>query len=454
MKFIRDIIAERSNLAGADSNKAPKSATAEPENQERAESRPQEIDQVDMVASGSRSLGRDDLGAFHAELDANDLENKNGDPDTGLDEDGGFDLLSDDEETVEPGSAGVTGTMDAQEAVELFADLWAEDMGKGAAPEEDIFAAEASVPVAEDTSVAPPTPEPDPEPDPAPDLASDPVPEPETNAEALMRTMYRSEPMATEEQHPGQTAEMAMPDVPSDQFEAEAHEEIQNTSAFHRILQRQEAMPSSPTPEVASVPEHRTEPVPEPMISPTPAGRIMRDGAEPIKVPTPAAGRSRRQAGRVKTRLLGFGSDQSGGVDMFARPGTPEPAAQSKFPVGWMVVVSGPGRGTAFTLFDGVSQIGRGEDQAVRLDFGDNSISRANHAAIAYDPEQKGFFLGHGGKANLVRLNGNPVLSTEPLHNGALIRIGETTLRFVGLCGDEFDWGKTQDEERDNARFG
>ena len=38
------------------------------------------------------------------------------------------------------------------------------------------------------------------------------------------------------------------------------------------------------------------------------------------------------------------------------------------------------------------------------------------------------FFLGHGGKANLVRLNDKPVLSTEEVSSSDLIRIGETSL--------------------------
>ena len=126
-------------------------------------------------------------------------------------------------------------------------------------------------------------------------------------------------------------------------------------------------------------------------------------------------------------------------------------APDTRFPVGWLVVVKGPGRGEAFTLQTGVAQIGRGAGQQVRLDFGDNSISRENHAAIAYDPEQKAFFIGHGGKANLVRRNGRPVLSTEEMQAGDLIVIGETTLRFAPLCGPEFSWDEGQDSSHAQA---
>ncbi|PWK56208.1 FHA domain-containing protein [Silicimonas algicola] len=160
------------------------------------------------------------------------------------------------------------------------------------------------------------------------------------------------------------------------------------------------------------------------------------------------AGRAGRGAGRVKTRLLGFQADGAGPRDLFAEAATQEvartegmaPAGPAEFPAGWIVVVDGPGRGASFTLRSGVSQIGRGEEQAVRLDFGDTSISRNNHAAVAFDDEQSKFFLGHGGKSNLVRLNGRPVLSTEEMSDGDIIRIGETTLKFIALCDESFTW--------------
>lgn len=167
-----------------------------------------------------------------------------------------------------------------------------------------------------------------------------------------------------------------------------------------------------------------------------------------VQVPAPAAGRAAGQrAGRVKTRLIGFG--QAAETDPFEAARSRAPGASVRFPAGWIVVVKGPGRGASFTIFDGVSPIGRGEDQAIRLDFGDNAISRTNHATIAYDSEQKKFFIGHGGKANLVRLNGKPVLSTEDLKSEDTIRIGETTLKFVAFCGPDFDW--TSDEETGGA---
>lgn len=180
--------------------------------------------------------------------------------------------------------------------------------------------------------------------------------------------------------------------------------------------------------------------------------------AEAAPVQT-GSGRASRRAGRVKTRLLGFQPVDDLASDIFetangAAKKAGATGTQVMFPVGWIVVAEGDGRGASFTLFSGVSQIGRGDDQAIKLDFGDTSISRSNHAAVAYDEETGKFFLGHGGKSNIVRLNGKPVLSTEELTSNDVIRIGETTLRFIALCGDDFDWTSDAGDTAGQAAVG
>jgi hypothetical protein len=123
----------------------------------------------------------------------------------------------------------------------------------------------------------------------------------------------------------------------------------------------------------------------------------------------------------------------------FLRTGTAETDTD---PVaGWLVVVKGPGRGGYRPVFVGMNSVGRDSGQRISLSFGDDSISREDHAYIAYDEEARRFYLQHGGKANLVRLGGRPVLSPTELNPYDLIRIGKTTLRFVPLCGPSFAWG-------------
>ncbi|WP_170423552.1 FHA domain-containing protein [Ruegeria arenilitoris] len=162
--------------------------------------------------------------------------------------------------------------------------------------------------------------------------------------------------------------------------------------------------------------------------------------AEEPQAPELAPVEDRR--GRVKTTFLGFERADTHVQDLIetAEPVAKTDNAEQSFPVGWLVITGGPGRGASITLTEGLMQIGRNDDQAIQLDFGDTGISRSNHAVIAYDPEDRKCYLGHGGKANLVRLNGKPVLSTVALSSGDLIRISETSIRFAAFCDDGFDW--------------
>ncbi len=207
---------------------------------------------------------------------------------------------------------------------------------------------------------------------------------------------------------------------------------------------------AAPTPSATEQAPVQAQPLATSAVEPQPEPTLPVQEASPPEVDLaalqanmaahkPAGGRSSK--GRVKTRLLGFSAPSSQAHDPMAQTQKVPAATEAHFPVGWLVVVEGPGKGASFSLFDGLTQIGRGEGQTVRLDYGDTTISRENHAAIAFDGEQRRFFFGHGGKANLVRLNGRPVLSTEDLAPNSIIRIGETTLRFVALCGDDFAWG-------------
>ncbi len=282
-----------------------------------------------------------------------------------------------------------------------------------------------------------------PRPSSAPEPAAEETPEPGDGPQFQREPVTRLRPRA----HPQEAAIAELPD-PFDRLEAEGAGpapvvERERSSPFQRP-ETADRRPPAPPERSPRADRPRTR------LSGDLSAQLDREGVE---MPSPAVGRAARRSGRVvKTRLLGFG-------DGVAEPDPFDPAAaalagRSAFPTGWIVVIAGPGRGHAFTLFNGVSQIGRGEDQAVRLDFGDTSISRSNHAAVAYDQRRRKFYLGHGGKANLVRLNGKPVLSTEELPDGSIITIGETTLRFVALCGAEFDWDRTGDDDVERAVFG
>ena len=155
----------------------------------------------------------------------------------------------------------------------------------------------------------------------------------------------------------------------------------------------------------------------------------------------------RRTSNANKTRLMGFDTSDGRVVDLFGEDKATTETGRFQFPVGIVMITKGPGTGEAFAIKTGMSQIGRGEEQAIRLDLGDMAISRENHAAIVYDPKEHTFLLGHGGKSNIVRLNGKPVVTTSDLKDGAEIEIGETRLRFVALCSKKFNWDMAETEE-------
>ena len=117
--------------------------------------------------------------------------------------------------------------------------------------------------------------------------------------------------------------------------------------------------------------------------------------------------------------------------------------------VGWLVVVEGPGKGHAMQLGYGSNPLGRGATDRVKLDFGDDQISRNGHAVVTYDPRGRQFYVQHGGGTNLTYLGDQPVLAPVELPALSHIGIGNTILRFVPLCGAEFDW---QDTEQSTAQ--
>jgi hypothetical protein len=127
-----------------------------------------------------------------------------------------------------------------------------------------------------------------------------------------------------------------------------------------------------------------------------------------------------------------------------ATPGEPAAAAAPRdevsLPSGWLTVIKGPGRGHFLPVFIGMNSLGRDPSNRLAVNFGDEMISRADHAFIVYDDEHRAFWVQHGGKSNLVRLNDMPVLAPSALKSGDIIRVGTTELRFTAFCDEEFDW--------------
>lgn len=157
------------------------------------------------------------------------------------------------------------------------------------------------------------------------------------------------------------------------------------------------------------------------------------DAARPSAKPATQDGRTvlHRPGGRTTT----VGPADDAADDAMADP-----------PVGWLVVLEGPGKGRMCKLGYGTNSLGRGENARVRLDFGDEQISRENHAVLTYDVRGRKFYLQHGGGVNLTRIGDAPVLVPTVLEPMQDILVGGTTLRFVPFCGPDFDWQDVSEE--------
>ena len=111
--------------------------------------------------------------------------------------------------------------------------------------------------------------------------------------------------------------------------------------------------------------------------------------------------------------------------------------------VGWLVIVDGPGKGHAARLGVGTNSIGRDPAQRVSLSHGDETISRAGHAVVTYDPRGNRFYIQQGSGTNLVYIDDEPVLAVRELAPLTHVTIGNTVVRFVPLCGADFRWDES-----------
>lgn len=107
--------------------------------------------------------------------------------------------------------------------------------------------------------------------------------------------------------------------------------------------------------------------------------------------------------------------------------------------VGWAVCVKGAQQGASFPLASGRNRVGRAAEMDVVL-ASDLNVSRNTHCVIIFDPASDMFYLQNGESRGLTYLNGDLLLTPQPLKSHDLIRAGETTLLFVPLCGAQFHW--------------
>lgn len=114
--------------------------------------------------------------------------------------------------------------------------------------------------------------------------------------------------------------------------------------------------------------------------------------------------------------------------------------------VGWLTCIEGDHYGESFPLKSGRNFIGRNANMDVVL-AGDMSVSRERHAVVIYEPKAKCFIAQAGDARELFYLNDNVVLNNEMMKNYDVLSIGNEKLIFVALCGPQFCWEDTKNNE-------
>ena len=107
--------------------------------------------------------------------------------------------------------------------------------------------------------------------------------------------------------------------------------------------------------------------------------------------------------------------------------------------VGWLVCTAGTDSGRDYRIRSGRNVIGRSRHMDICVS-GDDSISRENHGAVAYDQKHNNFTLIPGDGRELIYLNGEAVYQPATLERHDKIEMGKTTFHFIPFCSDEFTW--------------
>lgn len=107
--------------------------------------------------------------------------------------------------------------------------------------------------------------------------------------------------------------------------------------------------------------------------------------------------------------------------------------------VGWLICIKGPAKGQDFKLHTGWNYIGRGIENEVNIP--DPKVGRSNMAKLAYDHIGKTFLIAPGDNTrNLTYMSNKPLLMPTPINAYDTIKLGDSDLLFVPLCGPQFSW--------------
>ncbi|MBQ3417009.1 MAG: FHA domain-containing protein [Ruminococcus sp.] len=164
--------------------------------------------------------------------------------------------------------------------------------------------------------------------------------------------------------------------------------------------------------------------------------------AQTVMGRTAAVGVGGIDAGGSKTVAPGMGgAGKKGGEEEVNKTvGVFKKSHDSLDPVvGWLVCIEGPEKGKDYRLWARINNIGRGDNNDVVIKK-DNTISKENHARLAYDHKHNNFQFIPGDSTNNIYINDEPVYTPVKLSAYDIIELGTSKVVFVPLCCDKFSW--------------
>ena len=135
----------------------------------------------------------------------------------------------------------------------------------------------------------------------------------------------------------------------------------------------------------------------------------------------------------------GYQAQRSGAEDTGKTVAVMQKSMKIEPVTGWLVCVDGTNKGKDYRIEAKNNTIGRSEKMDICIK-GDATISRENHARLAYDVKHNAFHLIPAESTNSIYVNDEPVYVPTKLNAYDIIELGESKFLFVPFCGDKFNW--------------
>ncbi|MCI7698129.1 MAG: FHA domain-containing protein [Akkermansia sp.] len=159
----------------------------------------------------------------------------------------------------------------------------------------------------------------------------------------------------------------------------------------------------------------------------------------------------------VPTQVIGHTAAAGGEtikIDGPTEPIPPHPAPTPKpspeispddYPMGFLVVIGGPMRGSFFVVRANQNSLGRALNNHICMKD-DPRVSREKHCFIIYSVDDKKFFIRPGDGSGIVFINDSLLFTPTELKHGDIIRLSNNTvpdptvLRLYSVIDDRFQW--------------